>query len=69
MIVFADLLLSSNDTANLETLNFMEATLKNYNNITFVPTDASSYNGTDLVVILGNAIDGRQWDGLDPNYF
>ena len=68
-MVFADLLLSTNETANQETLAFMDAALKNYNNMTFVPTDPTIFNRTDLVVILGNAIDGRQWDGKDPNYF
>ena len=67
-MIFADLLLSINETANQETLAFMDTALKNYNNMTFDPTDPTSFNRTDLVVILGNAIDGRQWDGKDPNY-
>jgi hypothetical protein len=69
IIVFADLLLNSNDTTNQETLNFVDATMKNYNNMTFVQPDPTSFNRTDLVVILGNVIDGREWDGRDPNYF
>ena len=69
-MVFADLLLSRNVTANQETLAFIEASFKNYENVSNgkVETDPL-FNGTDLMVILGNAVNGSDWDGQNPNYF
>lgn len=32
------------------------------------PSD-KSVPGVDLVVILGNAVNGSDWDGQDPSYF
>ncbi len=59
IIVFADLMLNSNDTTNSDTINFVEAALKNYHNMTLNSSDPTCFNKTDLVVILGNAVDGR----------
>lgn len=69
-MVFADLLLSRNDTANQETLAFIEAALMNYNNVSNAKLETEPlFNGTDLMVVLGNAVNGSDWDGQNPNYF
>jgi hypothetical protein len=63
-MVFADLLLSRNDTANQETLAFIEAALMNYNNVSNAKLEKEPlFNGTDLMVVLGNAVNGSDWDG------
>ena len=67
IIVFADLMLSSDEGNNTQTLAFMDSALSAYNR-----TDQKQYNyfpDTDLIVILGNAVNGTDWDGKDPNYF
>lgn len=46
----------------------MESTLAAYNK-TVQNQDYKNFNGTDLIVILGNAVNGSAWDGKDPNYF
>ncbi len=50
----------------------MEAAIKNYNKVPmdgYVDVDYTNFNGTDLIVILGNAVNGSEWDQHDTNYF
>lgn len=49
----ADLMYGANETVNQANLNFTYNTLKYYK---------STSDGIDLVVLLGNAVDGSQWD-------
>lgn len=58
MIIMADLMLGNDLNENQETLDFMEKVLQQ--------PELNKHN--DLLVILGNAIDGTQWDGKDQNY-
>ena len=67
MIVFGDLLLSSSAQNNAETLNFVSKTLDYYSNGGGTGNDW--IDGVDLVVILGNVVNGTDWDGQDSNYF
>ena len=67
IVIFSDLLLSRNDTANQETLAFMKKTLHYFTN-GLMPSERRE-RGVDLVVIMGNAVDGTDWDGIDENYF
>jgi 3',5'-cyclic AMP phosphodiesterase CpdA len=66
LAIFSDLLLSSDPVQNQATLNFVNSTL-------FYYSEEGDYEGNDkgidLVVILGNAVNGSAWDGLDPNFF
>jgi hypothetical protein len=69
-VVFADLLLSDNATTNADTLSFVDQTLAHYRDIAYVdgfePVKTSiefPFPGVDLVVILGNAVNGSAWDG------
>lgn len=58
--VFSDLMYGKNSTLNTLTQQFCNQTLFHYN---------STSGGIDLAIILGNAVDGTQWDGIDNNYF
>lgn len=69
-------MLSDNATANAETLNFVDQTLAHYRDIPYVlgyeaPESSLEYPfpGVDIVVILGNAVDGRSWDGQSSTFF
>lgn len=61
--VFGDLLLNSNASTNSDTLKFVDRTLQYYANL------STSIPYVDLVVVLGNAVNGTDWDGQDSNYF
>ena len=63
-------MLSDNTTSNAETLSFVDQTLSHYRDIAYglepkITNYKTEYSfpSVDLVVILGNAIDGRTWDG------
>jgi hypothetical protein len=69
-------MLSDNATVNAETLNFVDQTLAHYRDIPYVlgyePPESSleyPFPGVDIVVILGNAVDGRSWDGQSSTFF
>ncbi len=55
VLVFADLLFSSDSAANSNKIKFMQQMLDEQE--------------PDLVILLGNAVNGSAWDGLDESYF
>lgn len=68
MVVFSDLLLSSSATSNQDTLSFVNQTLSYFYDGPGPELDPF-VAGVDLVVILGNVINGTDWNGQDSSYF
>jgi len=68
MVVFGDLLLSSSAASNQDTLNFVNETMDYFYNGKG-PNEDPHLPGVDLVVILGNVVNGSDWDGVDSSYF
>ncbi|TNV81311.1 hypothetical protein FGO68_gene4886 [Halteria grandinella] len=65
LMVFSDLLLNNNATENAATIQFMRDAIQYYQS----PSAEGIISGVDLVVILGNAVNGTDWDGVDMSYF
>lgn len=65
IMVFSDLLLSSNAVENAASIQFMRDAIAYYQ----IPDEKGIIGGVDLVVILGNAVNGTDWDGRDTSYF
>ena len=66
-VVFSDLLLSSSAADNQDTLDFVNETVSYYTQGGGRGVDWM--DGIDVVVILGNVINGTDWDGQDSSYF
>ncbi|TNV78566.1 hypothetical protein FGO68_gene7695 [Halteria grandinella] len=65
IIVFSDLLLNNNATENAVTIQFMRDSISYFQ----TPDEEGIIPKVDLVVILGNAVNGTDWDGADMSYF
>ncbi|TNV78593.1 hypothetical protein FGO68_gene12589 [Halteria grandinella] len=65
IMVFSDLLLNNNATENAATIQFMRDSISYYQ----TPDEEGIIPKVDLVVILGNAVNGTDWDGADMSYF